>query len=283
MSDVIICAIDGSEATGPVLETGRWLAEVLDARLLAVHATDSWTGTGESEASLRSALGDTDGGLRIVGGPPARAITEMADQEDAELIVIGSRGRGGLRSALLGSVSREVAAQAGRPVVVVPPDGRSTEDGPARSGGSLVLGVDGSEDARAAAALAGQLAQRLGLRLVIVHARQNLRAVAAYPRAHSSTPPITGQEDSVQRLVDQVVDQARQTAAMEATTVVEPGPPAEVLEQVAEREDARLIVVAARGAGGVRTALLGSVAAELGATAGRPVLMLSRAGVRADA
>jgi nucleotide-binding universal stress UspA family protein len=62
-----------------------------------------------------------------------------------------------------------------------------------------------------------------------------------------------------------------------ATGITEPGPPAEVLESVAQREEARLIVITARGLGGVRASLLGSVAAELSAAATRPVVVLSEA------
>jgi nucleotide-binding universal stress UspA family protein len=56
---------------------------------------------------------------------------------------------------------------------------------------------------------------------------------------------------------------------------VEPGPPTKVLASVADRESARLIVIAARGVGALRAALLGSVAAELPAEAARPVVVLS--------
>jgi nucleotide-binding universal stress UspA family protein len=174
-----------------------------------------------------------------------------------------------------------VAARAPCPVVVVP---AGVEDpSAANANGSLVCGVDGSAQALGAAAFAGQLATRLGLRLVIVHARQNVRAAMAYPGARSSTPPVTGQEDAVVGLVDDVVAKAHEAVGVEAIDIVEPGPPAEVLEQVATREGARLIVIASRGAGGVRAAILGSVARELGAQAARPVVVLSAAAAAAAA
>jgi nucleotide-binding universal stress UspA family protein len=138
-----------------------------------------------------------------------------------------------------------------------------------------VCGVDGSDRALAAAALAGRLATRLGCRLVVVHARQNVKAVAAYPGASMSTPPVSGQPDAVQRQADDVVKKAEEVAGVSAVGVVEPGPPTEVLESVADREAARLIVIAARGVGGLRAALLGSVAAELPICATRPVVVLS--------
>lgn len=281
MSDLIICGVDGSEATRSVLDTARWLTDALGGRLVVMRAE-----VGElqrqADEEVRAAVGDTPADVRVVNGPAAEAIIEAAAEEDAALVVVGSRGRGGLRAALLGSVSYEVAARSRIPVVVVPTGTQDAGAGAAAGAGagadgSVVCGVDGSTWAAGAAAFAGQLARRVGLRLVIVHARQDLRAVRAYPGARSSTPPVTGQEDAVAKQVDSVIAQANEAAGGDATDVVEPGPPAEVLEQVADREGARLIVIATRGAGGVHASMLGSVARELAANAGRPVVVLSHA------
>jgi nucleotide-binding universal stress UspA family protein len=54
------------------------------------------------------------------GNEPGALLT-LAREEDAALIVVGSRGLGAVRSALLGSFSRSVLADAPCPVVVVPP------------------------------------------------------------------------------------------------------------------------------------------------------------------
>lgn len=59
---------------------------------------------------------------RIAGrhGSVARAILAAADDMDADVIVLGTRGRGGVTSFLLGSVSHEVVQHADRAVMVVP-------------------------------------------------------------------------------------------------------------------------------------------------------------------
>ena len=49
-----------------------------------------------------------------------RAIIDVADELDASLIVCGTRGRGSVRSALLGSTSHDVLQHAGRPVLIAP-------------------------------------------------------------------------------------------------------------------------------------------------------------------
>ena len=59
----------------------------------------------------------------VWGGAPAEEIAAYAGRERAELVVIATHGRGGLRRALLGSVASRVAASAPCPVLMVPPSG----------------------------------------------------------------------------------------------------------------------------------------------------------------
>ena len=273
MPETILCAVDDSDAAAPVLDTARWLAGAWPASLVVVHAAD------ELPPDVRARMADLGEEAGLIHGSPATAIMEAAAREGAALIVVGSRGRGGIRSAVLGSVSRELAARAPCPVVIVP----SGDPAGATDGGdaSVVCGVDGSPRALAAAAFAGGLARRLDMRPVVVHARQNLSAMVSYPGASSETPPVTGQEDSVRQLADEVVRRAEEAAGDGALGIVEPGPPVEVLRSVAGRQNARLIVIAARGYGGLRAAVLGSVAAELPAEAARPVVVLSESAVAA--
>jgi nucleotide-binding universal stress UspA family protein len=73
------------------------------------------------EASLREAIPDP-GGIdverRIVEGTAAAALVE--ESRGADLLVVGSRGLGGFRGLLLGSVGQQVAHHAACPVVIVP-------------------------------------------------------------------------------------------------------------------------------------------------------------------
>jgi nucleotide-binding universal stress UspA family protein len=276
---VILCAVDESEAAGPVLDTGRWLADALRTDLVVVHVVgDEDDEAGDLVGDIRARLGEQTADVRLIAGSPVEAIQAAADEQRPELLVVGSRGRGRLQAAVLGSVSRDLLSEARHPVVVVPPGAvqPSAEDA-ARDGASVVCGIDGSAQALAGAAFAGQLARRLDLRPVVVHARQNVRAALSYPRARSETPPVTGQSDAVDKRADEVLQRGVDAAGAGATGVIEPGPPAEVLESVADREAARLIVITARGAGGVSATLLGSVAADLTVAATRPVVVLSEA------
>jgi nucleotide-binding universal stress UspA family protein len=78
-------------------------------------------------------------------------LLDLAEQHEAAAIVVGSRGLGGVKSALLGSVSSGVLDHAHRPVLIVPP----LDD--AEPAGPVVAGYDGSEQADAAIEAAGRL------------------------------------------------------------------------------------------------------------------------------
>lgn len=79
-----------------------------------MHRADD---AGEHAMQVAADLGvDTD--LCILEGDPAALIIELARLKDADLIVLGSRNRGPLVAALLGSVSNEVVTRADRPVLV---------------------------------------------------------------------------------------------------------------------------------------------------------------------
>jgi nucleotide-binding universal stress UspA family protein len=57
--------------------------------------------------------------FEVVAGVPADEIVAFADNHDVDLTVIGSRGRGAVAGALMGSVSQAVVHESRRPVLVV--------------------------------------------------------------------------------------------------------------------------------------------------------------------
>jgi nucleotide-binding universal stress UspA family protein len=69
----------------------------------------------------RVSVGIPDAEPIVVAGSPGRAICELAQQLDASVVVLGTRGRGGLRRAVLGSVSDHVVRHAPCPVLVTGP------------------------------------------------------------------------------------------------------------------------------------------------------------------
>ncbi|TMQ97521.1 universal stress protein [Actinomadura soli] len=93
-------------------EPGEKFEEERQAERLARQGADLAAAGGLTEVTTRAERGD---------GPVWAAIVDVAGELDASLIVTGSRGLGGARSMILGSVSTRVLHHAGRPVLVVPP------------------------------------------------------------------------------------------------------------------------------------------------------------------
>jgi nucleotide-binding universal stress UspA family protein len=128
----VIVGIDGSAESLAAVESAIALLddEIGVLTLAAVVGVDAaWPdGTSEDQQRARTALAEAaevakrEGGRApetvLITGAPARALLERATASGADLLVIGSRGRGASRT-LLGSVATQLAASAPVPVLVV--------------------------------------------------------------------------------------------------------------------------------------------------------------------
>jgi nucleotide-binding universal stress UspA family protein len=133
----LLIATDGSAAGRSAVEEGLELANELDARVLFVHVNPRppvllgepfyqrrlTREAAEARAAIDAAMReaekwDVESDWEILEGDPAVEIIALATERDADLIVVGSRGRGGVGGTLLGSVSRAVVHDADRPVLV---------------------------------------------------------------------------------------------------------------------------------------------------------------------
>ena len=131
----VVVGVDSSPATRAALEWACDEADDRDDELLVIHgwdypyATELGSPTARDltrvdaalvlEAAARSARDRRRGPVeeRLVEGRTAFELIE--DSRDADLVVLGSRGRGAVRSLLFGSVAQEVSARATCPTVIV--------------------------------------------------------------------------------------------------------------------------------------------------------------------
>ena len=119
----MFCAVDDSDEARAALATAAVLSERLNTTLVLAHAAsdDAHAYHGEellARLVVESGLGTSVERI-VIRGEPAEAIIKAALARNAGMIVIGSRGRGALASATLGSVSPVVAARAPCPVTIV--------------------------------------------------------------------------------------------------------------------------------------------------------------------
>jgi nucleotide-binding universal stress UspA family protein len=167
-----------------------------------------------------------------------------------------------------------LATSAHCPIVVVPPGAQHHLEVADATEASVACGVDGSEQAVAATRLAGDLASRMGLRLLVVHAFPTVESVVSYSGARATAPSLSAPPDARARHAERIVDDAVSAVDGRAAGIVQPGRPWDVLESVADREAGRLLVVATRGLSGSRSAVFGSVAAKVATSSRRPVVVL---------
>ena len=118
-------------------------------------------GAVEDLTRIAADLDCTDVQVAVDIGTPQALL--LAASDTAELIVLGSRGRGGFTALLLGSVGSQVTSHANCPVIVMRQDPRTGSN-------EIVVGLDGSEHSLAALDFAFDEASRHGFKIVAVHA-----------------------------------------------------------------------------------------------------------------
>ena len=265
----IVVGVDGSTGSEHALQ---WAVDDAHARRLDVDVVHAWsqavsvypadlyaepdahrTAAARLLAHALTTVDDADADTRIasrlVQEDAASALLEAA--ADAELLVVGTRGRGGFTGLLLGSVSRTCLHLASIPLVVVPPTW--TRRGTRR----IVVGVDGSEPSRTALgwAVAEAAAHGAGLQVVNVYDLAPLISPLGAPM-----PPDTGIVDTSSRALLAEMTAGASDAGVDMELVPANGSPARTLLDAAR--DADLLVVGSRGLGGLRRLLVGSVSQQ---------------------
>jgi nucleotide-binding universal stress UspA family protein len=285
----IVCGVDDSEAARAAVSVGSSLADLLARRLILLHVAEERPGFAVGAAPA-AGLGEFENGAsrdvaehllerlmdelglpasvaerRVERGDPASVLLRVAEAEPAELIVVGTRGRGPLAAALLGSVSSAAVSGARCPVLVVPPRGRL-------GSGPLVCAVDDSPAAGEAVRVARHLSDQLGTDLLLAH------AVASAPVPSASAVPggqaelVRGERKRAEELLAVLAFEHGFGTDVERRVAF--GSEADAIAQLADEEDAALIVIGTRGRGALRAALGGSVSLGLVSASPVPVLVV---------
>jgi nucleotide-binding universal stress UspA family protein len=202
-------------------------------------------------ASERVQAAGLSGTVHLGEAPASMCVAERAQAVGADLVVIGTHGHTGFKRFLLGSVAERTVKES--PVSVLTVKGEGHAEAPK----TIVVGVDFSKHSDAAVALAADWARAFGAQLHLVHGLE-LRM-----------PFVTPYEVSVpEALIEAAYTEGRRRldalaaslSGIDVRTDLASAPAHAALDGVAERLHADLIVTGSRGLGGIRHAVLGSVA-----------------------
>jgi nucleotide-binding universal stress UspA family protein len=229
----------------------------------------------QSEELLRCArrvLGDVDADYRTVSATSeSRGLHELAEQEQAEAVVVGSTHRGPLGRTATGSTGDRLLQGSGCPVAVAP---RGLREQPPSSLRTIAVAFVATPEAHRALDYAATLAQRSGARL---------RLLSVVPPRAEVFAPLAGRDTEeafvarAREVFRGALDEALAGLGdrVEATAELLEGDVVDALATV-DRRDADLLVCGSRGYGPLRRVLLGGVSSRLLRRAACPLLVVPR-------
>lgn len=276
----ILAGIDGTDAGQDALALARELAGLRGAQLVAgaVYRREYpvFPGSDALEGDLRriaegwleaaKGLANVPVQMRTVRATsPAKGLHELAEQIDAELIVVGSSHRGSVGRVLPGGVGERLLQELPCAVSVAPRGYATQVREPVRV---VAVGYDLSDESEVALGLAADLAGAAGGTLRILTADDSGAAVLEDAREH------------LRRTVMERRDSLPSELRADGQVVLRGEPTRVLLDELDKGVD--LMVMGSRGYGPLGRALLGSVAAHVVRRAPCPVVIVPRAAARDD-
>lgn len=230
--DPIVVGTDGEPRANLAVDKAGELAKALGAPVVVACVPNAIEGQDwPARITAQQIVADAGDRLRSRGitvqthlpkGDAALALVAVAEYEHAQMIVLGNKGMTGIRR-LLGSLPNRVSHQARCDVLIVPTQSRSLAE---FGGGSIVVGTDGSSAATRVVKEAIRLSKALDGKLHIVSA--------------SKSPD--SPESALAAAAAEAADQG-----VSALTHALHDDPADALLDVAEKNDAAIIVVGSQG------------------------------------
>ncbi|APT89702.1 universal stress protein [Corynebacterium frankenforstense DSM 45800] len=289
--DIIVVAVDGSKASHVAV---RWAANTALKRGVPLRLASSYTmpqylyaegmvppqelfddlqaetmeKIDEAREIAHQAAPDIKIGHTVAEGSPIDMLLEMS--KSVTMIVMGSRGLGGLSGMVMGSVSAAVVSHASCPVVVVREDNNVDET---TKYGPVVVGVDGSEVSQKATEFAFAEADARGAELVAVHTWMDMQvqaSLAGLSAAQQQWEEIEGEQKKL--LDERLADLVAKYPKVDVKKLITRDRPIRALVDAAE--GAQLLVVGSHGRGGFKGMLLGSTSRALLQSAPCPMMVV---------
>jgi nucleotide-binding universal stress UspA family protein len=276
----ILFATDFSAAADAALPIAIQIARRYGAKVYGVHvnrfddytaaAPNAWAAmaeavekeTKEDAGRLNEQLQSVEHEVVISEGNTWEVMSNLIEQKEIDLVMLGTRGRTGLGRAILGSVAEQILRQSPCPVLTVGPHVNLWSDEYAKMR-EILYATDLAADTPIAAPYAISLAQENQAHLVLLHVIEDAKAGDLV----KSPELVDLKERKLQQLV---TEQAGLWC--DPTYIVEQGPAAEKILDVAKRRHTDLIVLGARPAKGLATHLNIGTVHKVVAQATCPVL-----------
>lgn len=289
--DIVVVAVDGSEASQNAV---RWAANTAMKRGIPLRIASSYTvpqflyaegmvppkelfddlqaetleKIEAARAVAHEVAPDIKIGHTIAEGSPIDMLLEMS--HDVTMVVMGSRGMGGLSGMVMGSVSASVVSHASCPVVVVREDNHVTES---TKYGPVVVGVDGSEVSQKATHYAFAEAAARGAELIAVHTWMDMQvqaSLAGLSAAQTEWAEVEKEQGAL--LTERLAEFQAEYPDVPVKKVIARDRPVRALADAAA--GAQLLVVGSHGRGGFKGMLLGSTSRALLQNAPCPMMVV---------
>jgi nucleotide-binding universal stress UspA family protein len=264
--DNILLTTDGSEFSEGAVREGIRLAKAYSSKLFALSVVEAneefmalaprMVEKAEKEAreqveAVRARA--TEAGVECEAivredVEPWRSIVDEVKRRHADVIIMGRRGRTGIKKLMMGSVTARVIGHAPCKVIVVP---RAAS----LAGKTVLIATDGSKFSDKAAVEAINMSKRFGGRLVAI-------SVASSER----------EEQAARKNVDKVTALAKREG-VESQGVTAVGRPCEAILEAAGQWQADLIVMGSHGRTGLERLLMGSVAERVIVSASSAIMV----------
>ncbi len=284
-------AVDGSDNSLQACEAAGIIAKGCDSKVTAVYALpplsifsspmkDEYQSSQmenakksiEKAVSLLTAVSGTKSESEILHakGSIADSLVKYAVRDKSDLVVAGTRGLGGFKRMLVGSVSGYLVANSPASVLVV-----RKPNSMKLAFKKILVATDGSESASKAENLAIVLARALGSKTTFVSVVYLPPTAYALGGGSGFDSAMTSLRDGATKAVSKAAGLAKNNDVIaDAKILDELQSPVQAITSLAEKENYDLVVLGTRGQGGLRKIALGSVAQGVVNYAHCPVLVV---------
>ena len=281
MFEKVLVPTDFSKDARKVIECVGDIPGIKDLVLLNVVARDPlarvWDPVAEAREAEKRLMAEKSAvkapginvkvrAVSVLEGEVAGAIQKVAEEEKATLVAMGARGKGRIRSALLGSTSKGALRFGDTHLLVMrykAVEGAEMAKYCDRVFAKVLFPMDFSQPAEAALSfLKGMIGIGELVLLNVVSKGETDDEIEAY------------EADAKSKIQEIAKDLAQ--SGMKVTSKVIVGHPVDVIQSLAEKEDVSLIAMSSQGAAAIKRGRIGSTAYDIANMAQRPVLILRR-------